>query len=131
MRSGKNWLDRGASLIAGVDISEEMLNRCAEKFPDTYLFLACAEALPFKDNTFDRILIGGGIAHMTSPRKAFEESYRVLRSKGRLVVYEQLTLLEKLMGKEDIKRLMGIKPETERKLFKGRFVILSLGKNQI
>ena len=124
-------MDRGASLIAGVDISEEMLNRCAEKFPGTYLFLACAEALPFKDNTFDRILIDGGIAHMTSPRKAFEESYRVLRSKGRLVIYEQLTLLEKLMGKEDIKRLMGIKPETERKLFKGRFVILSLGKNQI
>jgi len=56
--------DRKASLIAGVDISEEMPNRCAEKFPDIYLFLVCVEALPFKDNTFDRILIGGGVAHM-------------------------------------------------------------------
>ena len=56
--------DRRASLIAGVDISEEMPNRCAEKFPDIYLFLVCVEALPFKDNTFDRILIGGGVAHM-------------------------------------------------------------------
>ena len=77
--------DRGVSLISGVDISEEMLNRCAEKFPDTYLFLACAEALPFKDNTFDRILTGGGSPH------------------------------EKLMGKEDIKRLMGIEPKTKFK----------------
>ena len=46
---------------------------------------------------------------MTTPRRAFEESYRVLRNRGG-GIYEQLTPLEKLMGKEDIKGLMGRNP---------------------
>ncbi|RLF50516.1 MAG: hypothetical protein DRN19_04430 [Thermoplasmata archaeon] len=35
----------------------------------------------FQDDSFDRILVGG-VAHMTTPRRAFEESYRVLRNRG-------------------------------------------------
>ena len=92
-------------LIVGIDISEKMLSLCrnkarGEKWGSVELFLGCAEYLPFKDEFFDIVLIGGGISYFSDPSRALRESARVVVNGGVIVVYEQVTLLEKLFGKD-------------------------------
>jgi len=45
-----------------------------------------AEALPFPDHTFDRILFVTSVCFFDSPARAFDEAYRVLRPSGVVVV---------------------------------------------
>ena len=92
-------------LVAGLDISEGMLSVCRsrarrEGWGDVELFLGCAEFLPFKDEAFDRVLIGGAISHFSDPGRALAEAARVTKKEGKVVVYEQVTLLEKVMGRD-------------------------------
>lgn len=55
---------------------------------------------PLKTSFFDRVLIGGGISYFSDPSRALRESARVVVNGGVIVVYEQVTLLEKLFGKD-------------------------------
>lgn len=54
-----------------------------------------AERLPFQDASFDRITCKGAMDHFASPDAFFEETYRILKPKGRLVItlanYESLS----------------------------------------
>ncbi len=45
-----------------------------------------AETLPFRDGTFDRVLIDSAIDHVAGPDAAVREMTRVLRPDGRLVI---------------------------------------------
>ena len=125
-------------LIAGVDISKRMLWICKEKaesegWRDLELFLGCAEYLPFKDRVFDRVLIGGGITYFSDPGRALREAARVAVRGGVIVVYEQVTLLEKLLGR-DKPPLELLPPELKLEetayLFGGRFYILKAVKER-
>ena len=93
-----------SGLIVGLDISPQMLEVCRrrserEGWSRLELLLGCAEYLPFMDGAFDRVLIGGGISHFSDPARALWEAGRVVRRRGRVVVYEQVTPLEKVMGR--------------------------------
>jgi len=48
---------------------------------------------------FDRVLIGGCLGHISFKRKALFEEYRVLKSGGLLVVYDQITFIDRLINK--------------------------------
>jgi len=92
-------------LIVGIDISEKMLSLCRDKireeeWSNVELFLGCAEYLPFKDKVFDRVLIGGGISYFSDPTRALREAARVINDEGVVVIYEQVTLLEKILRKD-------------------------------
>jgi len=50
--------------------------------------IANAEALPFKDNTFDCVTIAFGLRNVTHKDKALESIYKVLKPGGRLLVLE-------------------------------------------
>jgi len=50
--------------------------------------LADACKLPFSDNVFDGARADRVLQHIPDPRKAFSEMVRVVRDKGKLVVYE-------------------------------------------
>lgn len=50
--------------------------------------VADAQALPFRDGTFDAVVMVDVLHHLESPRRFLREASRVLRPRGRIVVIE-------------------------------------------
>jgi demethylmenaquinone methyltransferase/2-methoxy-6-polyprenyl-1,4-benzoquinol methylase len=80
--------------ITGIDLSDRMLEVGREKVEYAgagkiiELVKGIAEALPFKDNSFDAITIGYGVRNFEDLDKGISEIYRVLRPGGSLVILE-------------------------------------------
>ncbi len=76
--------------VVGVDLSIGMLNMGAKKIVGKNIDLVCAAAenLPFKDETFDNVIIAFGIRNVPDKISALYEFKRVLKPKGRLVILE-------------------------------------------
>ncbi len=79
--------------VVGVDISRKMLTKANESAKDALLkdrlslVIASAEALPFRDKSFDGLIsIFGVFNHIPGEDHAFQETHRVLRSGGRAVL---------------------------------------------
>ncbi len=76
--------------VVGVDIAFRWLvvakKRLAEAGLDIPLICACAEALPFPDEAFDRVVADSVIEHVQDQRKALAECHRVTRGAGYLCV---------------------------------------------
>jgi ubiquinone/menaquinone biosynthesis C-methylase UbiE len=81
------WLtDRAAARVWGVDPSPEMLAVARGKVPDGVgLKEGRAEALPFKDGWFERVVMML-VFHHVDGAAALEEIHRVLGEDGRLVI---------------------------------------------
>lgn len=73
---------RGASLI-GLDISEAMIAAANEKGLAAEFRVGDAEALPFADAAFDRVICNFGLYHLPDPDRAIAEAARVLKRGGR------------------------------------------------
>ncbi len=78
--------------VLGVDMSRKMLTKANEnakegKLEDKLsLVIASAEALPFRDKSFDGLIsIFGVFNHIPRAEHAFKETHRVLKSGGRAV----------------------------------------------
>jgi len=73
-------------LRAGVDIALRWLvvgkKRLADAGLDLPLICACAEALPFRDECFDRVFADSALEHLKDQRQGLSEARRVLRSGG-------------------------------------------------
>lgn len=76
------------------DINPDMLQHGKARVLDagfsqhTDCVLADAQALPFPDHHFDRIIIGFGLRNVTDKDLALREMYRVLKVGGQLIVLE-------------------------------------------
>lgn len=68
-----------------VDPAEGML-KFAPEFLQTHV--AAAEALPFEESSFDAVIMGESLHHLSSPELAFEEVTRVLKRDGQLFIYD-------------------------------------------
>jgi ubiquinone/menaquinone biosynthesis C-methylase UbiE len=72
--------------IVGIDINPEYLEICEKNFKGTKfkpsLFLAEAENLPFKNNSFDFINCTELLEHVKRPQKVLNEIYRILKTDG-------------------------------------------------
>ena len=88
-----------SGVYVGIDASLGMLLQCLKARQDIILALAYAENLPFKSEVFDRVLIGGCLGHVSDPARVLREASRVLRRGGYLIVYDQVTWLDRLLGK--------------------------------
>ncbi|HXW64991.1 MAG TPA: methyltransferase domain-containing protein [Burkholderiaceae bacterium] len=75
-------LDRGADVV-GIDISEEMVAAATAKRLRATFRTGDAEALPFPDAVFDRVICNFGLFHVAEPDRAIAEAARVLRHGGR------------------------------------------------
>src|SRR5204863_8773607 len=80
-------LSRLASRYVGVDLSESMLARCREKFPDlTFTHLDATDLSPFPAASFDVVVFSfNGIDTIPTRegrRRCFAECARVLRPGG-------------------------------------------------
>lgn len=80
------------SEVTGIDISEGMMAVGREKIKKAGvvagLAVADCEALPYGDNTFDRISVGFGVRNFEHLELGLSEMYRVLAPCGKLVILE-------------------------------------------
>ncbi len=82
------------SKIIGIDISTKMLDVGREKIHNKDLAKRVelkkgdAENLEFDSNSFDIISIGYGVRNFENLEKGLKESFRVLSSKGKLIILE-------------------------------------------
>jgi 2-polyprenyl-3-methyl-5-hydroxy-6-metoxy-1,4-benzoquinol methylase/uncharacterized protein YbaR (Trm112 family) len=76
--------------VVGVDIAFRWLvmgkKRLLEAGLDIPLICACAEALPFPDGTFDRVVLDSTIEHVQDQRATLTESYRAMTPRGALLM---------------------------------------------
>lgn len=87
---------RRAARVVGVDLSRTMLGLARRKMaardgapaPPVDLVNAPAEALPFRDGSFDGVTIAFGIRNVPDFRAGLREMRRVLRPGGRACVLE-------------------------------------------
>ena len=83
--------------VFAIDISKEMLKIAKSKAKGLYITFESgdAEALPFRDKTFDAVVERHVLWTLTNPEKAIEEWVRVLKDDGVLVLIES-------EGKKDV-----------------------------
>jgi ubiquinone/menaquinone biosynthesis C-methylase UbiE len=72
---------RGADTI-GIDFSAAQVRTARERYPSVRFDQADAEALPFDPDTFDAVVNGFGMCHLSNPDIALREAFRVLRRGG-------------------------------------------------
>jgi ubiquinone/menaquinone biosynthesis C-methylase UbiE len=79
----------GRGNVIAIDSSRKMVEAAYSAKMDSVQFcLADACSLPFSDGAFDGARADRVLQHISDPRKAFAEMVRIVRDKGRLVVYE-------------------------------------------
>lgn len=87
-----------------VDPAKGML-KYAEDYVEKHI--ATAEVLPFKDESFDAVLMGESLHHFSDPNAAMKEVVRVLKKNGKLFIYDfdkgtfigkSICTIEKLLG---------------------------------
>jgi len=94
--------------IAGTDISPNFVRFAnkqidKEKLSDTRVYVMDTTQLPFKNDTFDKIIIGGSFNEISHYEKAIQEWCRVLKKGGllfcmNLVYSRKKTLLMRLLA---------------------------------
>lgn len=98
---------------AGLDFSRNMLGRAAlraQHLPNSSFLQGCVNCLPFRDQSFDRVISSGVLTCLPTAENALEalnEFNRILKPKGTLVVdffnsVSHFTMLRKHILREDI-----------------------------
>jgi ubiquinone/menaquinone biosynthesis C-methylase UbiE len=71
----------------GVDLSRRMASRAHERLKgEARIALADGESLPYPPASFDRVICSSVLSHVLHPDRVLNESFRVLKPGGRLVV---------------------------------------------
>ncbi|NHJ33174.1 MAG: class I SAM-dependent methyltransferase, partial [Asgard group archaeon] len=71
-----------------LDSAFEMLLQAKNKTDRFLNIQAVGEALPFRENSLKQIFLNDSLHHIKKPRETLEESYRVLKHGGKLIIRE-------------------------------------------
>ncbi len=83
------WLERRApGRYDGLDLSPASLRAARDTAGVERLVAGDATRLPFRDGSYDRVVCNGSAHHLPDLDAAMREVHRVLRPRGRLVLYE-------------------------------------------
>ena len=77
--------------VCGIDLSRQMVKgatRHARGINNVKFVFGNAARLPFRDNSIDLVVSTGVFHHLKSPRRVFEECYRVLRTGAEAWIYD-------------------------------------------
>jgi ubiquinone/menaquinone biosynthesis C-methylase UbiE len=80
----KELLDRCD--IYAIDISKTQLNRIKDIITEGKIVDLNSEKLPYKDNTFDIVIVSELLEHVFYPDKVLSEAVRVLKKDGRFLL---------------------------------------------
>jgi ubiquinone/menaquinone biosynthesis C-methylase UbiE len=72
--------------VHGVDLSLQMLFEARQNLPDCTFQAADAGALPFQENSFNKISIMAALEFMANPSSALQDIFRCLKDRGALLV---------------------------------------------
>lgn len=72
-------LEKRGVAAQGIDIAEEAVNKCGLYGLHAEVFDFTGEALPFKDNSFDNVVILDVLEHLYCPEELLKEAVRVSR----------------------------------------------------
>jgi len=97
----------------GIDISDEMMSIIDKnKYPLLNLKCGSSTDLPYPNDKFDKITVRSVFHHIIDPedqRKTLKECYRVLKSKGRIIIAEGVPPHNDL--KKDFEDIYNLKEE--------------------
>lgn len=74
--------ERGADVL-GIDFASAMVDSARQLRPELQFEQGDAEALAFRDGSFDAVTMNFGLLHLGRPERALAEARRVLRPRGR------------------------------------------------
>lgn len=85
---GVSWLQESGYQASGIDILPSQIEKAKLEYPELapYFQQGKAEQIPFANNSFDYICSLEAAQHFTSFKMFCQESFRVLKSKGKLVI---------------------------------------------
>lgn len=76
--------------ITGIDLSPYAIKKardyCSEQYRSAVFLVGDGNALPFKDNLFDTVLLIDVLEHTENPKQIVSEIKRVLKPRGKVVV---------------------------------------------
>lgn len=72
-------------LVCGADVDAENIAETCKFLPEA--FVAPAEELPWKDESFDVVFMHEVLEHVNDDKKSVSEALRVLKPGGKLVIY--------------------------------------------
>ena len=113
--SSRPLADAGAEVIS-LDFSKGMLDAGRKRHPDLTFVQGDALALTFKENEFDVTTISFGLRNTSDTSKALQESRRVLKSGGRMVVVEFSQPTNRIFRTIYLRYLMRALPTVARKV---------------
>lgn len=79
---------RAAGEVISTDISSGMISMARAKIPEGDFMVADAERLPFADESFDCVAGVNTFSYFQNKHLAMSEIYRVLKTPGKLVLYD-------------------------------------------
>jgi len=74
--------------LVGGDFSYNMLKIGKEKLPGGMFSVSDAHNLPFRDESFDRMVIAFGFRNVTDKERGLREMFRVMKPGGRICILE-------------------------------------------
>jgi len=77
--------------VYGIDLSRQMVKiatRRAQGIDNAGFVFGNAAELPFKDNSVDLVISTGALHHWKTPRRVFDECYRVLKTGQEAWIYD-------------------------------------------
>ena len=113
--SSRPLADAGAEVIS-LDFSKGMLDAGRKRHPDLTFVQGDALALTFKESEFDVTTISFGLRNTSDTSKALQESLRVLKSGGRMVVVEFSQPTNRIFRTIYLRYLMRALPTVARKV---------------
>jgi phosphatidylethanolamine/phosphatidyl-N-methylethanolamine N-methyltransferase len=89
--------------VVGIDLSEGMLRRARRRVEESQLAwvqlaLGNALELPFPDKTFDHVLLSHVVTVVSDPVKLIEETRRVTRPGGQIVIINHFRSANRVVG---------------------------------
>ena len=101
--------------LVGVDISPAMVAQARRNMKMSgqesriEVRVAGADALPFADGTFDRVVSTGSLHHWKAPIHALSEAHRVLKAGGYALIYDLVRDMPEAVCEEVRRRFGGLR----------------------
>jgi SAM-dependent methyltransferase len=83
--SSSGYLEIYFEDVVSIDISKKRLEFLKTQTKANWLF-SISEFLPFKDSTFDTVVLAEVLEHLVNPEIALREIVRVTKNKGRIII---------------------------------------------